>query len=186
MGEYQEGGARMSMSLLEPLLARLRLIVGRCVITATKYKGGEMLSDIGLVADEKRRNVELMQQYGFSSRPKGDVDGVAIFVGGSRENGVVIATRGECPELNPGEVMVHSPFGSGIKLKDDGSVELVTDSNTFRFVGDIETTGKMTVGGKLEADGEITAMRKSTRVSLSTHMHATAAPGNPSPPNPGS
>jgi phage gp45-like len=111
---------------------------------------------------------------------------VAIFVGGSRENGVVVATRGECPELKPGEVMVHSPFGSSIKLKDDGSIELVTDSKKFRFVGDIETTGKMTVGGKLEADGEITAMRTSTRVSLSTHMHATAAPGSPSPPNPGS
>ena len=45
----------MNMEFLEPLLARLRLIVGRCVITATKYKDGEMLSDIGLVADEKRR-----------------------------------------------------------------------------------------------------------------------------------
>lgn len=174
----------MNMDFLEPLLARLRLIVGRCVITATKYKDGEMLSDIGLVADEKRRNVELMQQYGFSSRPKGNVDGVAIFVGGSRENGVVIATRGECPELKPGEVMVHSPFGSSIKLKEDGSVELVTDSKKFRFVGDIETTGKVTVDGKIEAGGEITAMKNTTHISLSTHMHATAAPGSPVSPTP--
>ena len=180
----------MNMDFLETLLARLRLIVGRCLITATKYKDGEMLSDIGLVADEKRRNVELMQQYGFSSRPKGNVDGVAIFVGGSRENGVVIATRGECPELKPGEVMVHSPFGSSIKLKEDGSVELVTDSKKFRFVGDIETTGKVTVdgkieaGGAIEAGGEITAMKNTTHISLSTHMHATAAPGNPVPPTP--
>ncbi len=174
----------MNMDFLEPLLARLRLIVGRCVITATKYKDGEMLSDIGLVADEKRRNVELMQQYGFSSRPKGYVDGVAIFVGGSRENGVVIATRGECPELKPGEVMVHSPFGSSIKLKEDGSVELVTDSKKFRFVGDIETTGKVTVDGKIEAGGEITAMKNTTHISLSTHMHATAAPGSPVSPTP--
>lgn len=180
----------MNMDFLEPLLARLRLIVGRCVITATKYKDGEMLSDIGLVADEKRRNVELMQQYGFSSRPKGDVEGVAIFVGGSRENGVVIATRGECPELKPGEVMVHSPFGSSIKLKEDGSVELVTDSKKFRFVGDVEATGKFTVDGKIEAggviesDGEVIAMKKTTHVSLSTHMHPTAATGNPSSPTP--
>lgn len=181
----------MNMDFLEPILARLRLIVGRCVLTATRYKDGEMLSDIGLVADEKRRNVELMQQYGFSSRPKGDVDGVAIFVGGSRENGVVIATRGECPELKPGEVMVHSPFGSSIKLKEDGSVEVVTSSKKIKFVGDIETTGKVTVGGGIEAGGtietdvDVVAMRKTTLVHLSTHMHATAALGSPSPPTPG-
>lgn len=180
----------MNMEFLEPLLARLRLIVGRCVLTATRYEDGEMLSDIGLVVGEKRRNVEFMQQYGFSSRPKGNVDGVAIFVGGSRENGVVIATRGECPELKPGEVMVHSPFGSSIKLKEDGSVELVTDSKKFRFVGDVEATGKFTVDGKIEAggaiesDGEVVAMKKTAHVSLSTHMHPTAATGRPSSPTP--
>lgn len=162
----------MNASFLEPLLARLRLIVGRCVVTATKYKDGEMLSDIGLVADEKRRNVELMQQYGFSSRPKGGVDGVAIFVGGSRENGVVIATRGECPDLEEGEVCVHSPFGSSITLKKDGSVELATNSNKFRFVGDIEATG------------EVKAMCDGTFVTLTNHIHPTGV-GPSSKPTPG-
>ena len=162
----------MNMDFLEPVLARLRLIVGRCVLTATRYKDGEILSDIGLVADEKRRNVELMQQYGFSSRPKGDVDCVAIFVGGSRENGVVIATRGECPELKPGEVMVHSPFGSSILLKNDGSIELTTNSNKFRFVGDIEATG------------EVKAMCDSAFVTLTNHIHPTGV-GPSSKPTPG-
>jgi len=83
-------------SLIEPLMAKLRLMVGRCVISASRYKNGELLADIELVAGERRRNVEFLQQFGFSSRPKGDVEGVALFVGGSRDNGVVIATRGEC------------------------------------------------------------------------------------------
>lgn len=159
-------------SLIEPFAKRLRLMVGRCVISASKYSGGELLADLELVAGEKRRAVEFLQQFGFSSRPKGDVEGVALFVGGSRDNGVVVATKGDFPELEEGEVMVHSPFGSSIKLKKDGSVELVTSSNKFRFVGDVEATG------------EITAMKDTTPVKMTTHIHPTGV-GPSSSPTPG-
>jgi len=172
----------MNMEFLEPLLARLRLIVGRCVITATKYKDGEMLSDIGLVADEKRRNVEIMQQYGFSSRPKGDIDGVAIFVGGSRENGVVIATRGDCPELNPGEVKVHSPFGSSVFLKEDGTVEIESSGDVVVNTG--KSIGKLVVNGGIEATMDVKAYNNTTKpVSLAMHTHTSAA-GPTNPPTP--
>jgi len=159
-------------ALLEPILAKLRLMVGRCVILASKYKDGELLADIELVAGEKRRGVEFLQQFGFSSRPKGDVEGIALFVGGSRDNGVVISTRGECPDLKEGEVRVHSPFGSSITLKDDGTVELVTNSKKFRFVGDIEATGN------------VKAMCDAAFVTLAGHIHPTGV-GPSSKPTPG-
>lgn len=162
-------------SLIEPFLKRLQLIVGRCVISASRYRDGELLADIELVAGEKRRAVEFLQQFGFSSRPKGDVEGVALFIGGSRDNGVVVATRGECPDLKEGEVMVHSPFGSSITLKNDGSIELATNSNKFRFIGDIEATGEIAAKCDLAT----------TIVKLSTHEHPTAAQGSPSSPTPG-
>lgn len=159
-------------NLIEPVLAKIRLMVGRCVILASKYKDGELNADIELIAGEKRRSVEFMQQFGFSSRPKGDVEGIALFVGGSRDNGVVISTRGECPDLKEGEVRVHSPFGSSITLKDDGSVELVTNSKKFRFVGDIEATGN------------VKAMCDTALVTLAGHIHPTGV-GPSSPPTPG-
>lgn len=159
-------------SLVESLMAKLRLMVGRCVISASRYKNGELLADIELVAGERRRNVEFLQQFGFSSRPKGDVEGVALFIGGSRDNGVVISTRGECPDLKEGEVRVHSPFGSSITLKNDGSIELATNSNKFRFVGDIEATG------------EVKAMCDSAFVTLTNHIHPTGV-GPSSKPTPG-
>jgi phage gp45-like len=170
----KKGGAgKMSFeNLIEPVLAKIRLMVGRCVILASKYKDGELNADIELIAGEKRRGVEFMQQFGFSSRPKGDVEGIALFIGGSRDNGVVIATRGECPDLKEGEVRVHSPFGSSITLKDDGTVELVTNSKKFRFVGDIEATGN------------VKAMCDTAFVTLAGHIHPTGV-GPSSPPTPG-
>lgn len=158
-------------ALLEPIAKRIALMVGRCVVLASKYKDGELLADIELVAGEKRRGVEFLQQFGFSSRPKGDVEGVALFVGGSRDNGVVISTRGECPDLEEGEVRVHSPFGTGITLKKDGSIEFMTKSNKFRFVGDIEATG------------EVKAMCDGAFVTLTKHIHGTGVgPSTPAQP----
>lgn len=158
--------------LIEPVLKRIALIVGRCVVFATRYKDGEMLADVELVAGEKRRGLDFLQQFGFSSRPKGKVEGVALFVGGSRDNGVVVSTRGECPDLKEGEVRVHSPFGTMITLKEDGSIEFVTKLNKFRFVGDLEATGN------------IKAMCDTAFVSLAGHIHPTGV-GPSSPPTPG-
>lgn len=165
-------------ALLEPVLAKIRLMVGRCVIIASKYSDGELLADIELLAGEKRRGVEFLQQFGFSSRPKGDVEGIALFVGGSRDNGVVISTRGECPDLKEGEVRVHSPFGSSITLKEDGTVEMVTNSKKFKLVGDVE------IEGGIEATGDVKAMSKSAFVTLAGHIHPTGV-GPSSKPTPG-
>ena len=134
-------------ALIEPLRKRIGLIVGRCVVLASKYKDGDILADIELVAGEKRRSVEFLQQFGFSSRPKGYVEGVALFVGGSRDNGVVISTKGDFPELSEGEVMVHSPFGQKILLKSDGSVS-ITNKNGGSVV--MASGGKVTINNHLE------------------------------------
>jgi len=174
-------------SLIEPLMAKLRLMVGRCVISASRYKNGELLADIELVAGERRRNVEFLQQFGFSSRPKGNVEGVALFIGGSRDNGVVISTRGECPDLKEGEVRVHSPFGSSITLKNDGSIVSVPASGKkFIVASDLLVRGKMLGTGDVVAGVNEVAEKvvETGGISLQTHMHPTAVVGSPSTPTP--
>ena len=54
-------------SLIEPLMAKLRLMVGRCVISASRYKNGELLADIELVdkrieIDDKEKIVSLRRR----------------------------------------------------------------------------------------------------------------------------
>ena len=174
-------------AVVEKIMGRVRLMVGRCVILASKYNDGELLADIELVAGEKRRGIEFLQQFGFSSRPKGDVEGVALFIGGSRDNGVVIATRGECPELKEGEVKIHSAFGSSVLLKDDGSIvmtpasgkNIVAESNLL-CKGKLLATQDV-IAGVTDAGGTVI---ESGGFSLMTHTHLTAAPGSPSTPTP--
>ena len=161
------------MDIVETLLARLRLVVGRCVLTATKYKDNELLSDVELVAGENRRGLDYLQQYGFSSRPKGKVEGVALFIGGSRENGVVVATRSSNADLDEGEVKVHSPFGSSVYLKKDGSVEIESAGNVI--VKTDKGIGKLRVEGGIEATQDVKSMCDSLPISLTDHVHSSNA-----------
>lgn len=154
------------IEMIEKVVQKLRLLVGRCDVQSTKYKDGQLTADVELIAGEKRRNVEFLQNYGFSSRPKGNVSGVAVFIGGSRENGTVIATNGDdmTPKLEEGEVMVHSPFGQSIYLKKDGNIEISASS-----------TGQVIVNNDIVCKREVyaMAMTEATKVSLSKHIHAT-------------
>ncbi len=164
-------------NLLEPVFSRIRLMIGRCVVLATKYNSSDLEADIELVAGEKRRDVEFVQQYGFSSRPKGDVSGIALFVGGSRDNGVVVATHGDgsdmsaAKDLKPGEVMVHAPFGQTILLKEDGNIELKCGGPLNKVIchNDFECKGNV------RSEKEVSALYNgTTAVNLSMHPHPSA------------
>ena len=172
-------------AFVEKIMSRVRLIVGYCTVNDSKNSDDGMTVDAEFVAGEKRTDLDFFQQYGFSSCPKGSVDGVALFIGGSRENGVVIATRGGKQELEEGEVVVYSAFGSSIKLKKDGSIALSPASGK-----NVVTEADLLCKGKLLATGDVFAGVTDTGetivtaggVSLQMHMHPTAAPGSPSAP----
>lgn len=66
-----------------------------------------------------------------------------------------------------------------------GASKIKVSVPDIEFVGNLKVDGDITTTGGVDADGEVTAMKKTTNVKLSIHMHATAAPGNPSPPTPG-
>lgn len=172
-------------SLLEPIYNRLRLLVGRCIITATKYNKGDLEADVELIAGEKRRNIEFLQQYGFSSRPKGNVSALAVFVGGNRDNGAVIATNGDdfAANLEPGEVLVHSPHGQKILLKNDGSIEMEAASGKS-----IVCKNKIECP-EIDCSGDVSAQNVSAKVEVSgnmglihltKHTHVCSSPGSPS------
>lgn len=152
-------------------------MVARAVIESCK--NGSV--NIGLLAGENREGVDFMQQYGFSSRPKGNVSAVALFVGGSRDNGVVVASRGDDSdmgvELEEGEVAVHSPFGSVIHLKKDGSILMKpAEGARVRIDSELEVTNNIlstgdVAAGCVDVDGKIMDM---PAVHLKQHLHPTA------------
>jgi len=169
---------------LKPIYSRIKLLIGRAIINGSST-GKNPCVDATLLADEKRTDIPLVQQFGFSSRPKGKTQAVIVFIGGSRDNGVAVATRGEDADmvanLAEGEALMHSPFGQKILFTKNGDVEVTVKPGKEI----IYTADTFTVTGNLKVGGEVTAHadKLGLMVTLTGHLHPTGTgpSGKPTP-----
>lgn len=117
--------------IMEPLQRRIMLMVGRCVLNAVYDGNPAQLVQASMLADEVRDKMERMQEYGFTSVPLPGAQGVAVFVGGDRGHGIVIATgdaRYRVTGLQAGEVCIYTDEGDTITLKRGNLIEVETDT----------------------------------------------------------
>lgn len=76
--------------MLAPTARRLRLMVARAVVTAIGDAGKIQTGQVKLLDGEVRDGVEILGQYGFTSNPPGQREGLYFSVGGDRDNGVMV------------------------------------------------------------------------------------------------
>lgn len=118
------------MDNLAKLSRRIRMGITRAVLKLVNDKTGIQTAQISLFQNETKSNIERMQEYGFSSVPLPDCEGVAVFVGGTRDHGVIVATddsRYRIKNQSPGEVAIYTDEGSSIKLKRGKIIEINGD-----------------------------------------------------------
>lgn len=102
---------------------RLQLVVGLGRITTTNDGGIAQSAQIQLGALEVRDAMPRFAEYGFTSHPLPGCQGVVIFVGGDRSNGVIIGTNDQnarLKNLKPGEVAIYDDQGQSIWMKRTG------------------------------------------------------------------
>ena len=127
---------------------------------------------------ELRNNVARVENHGFSSLPLPGAKGIAIYLGGDRGNGIVVATvdaRYRPTGLNPGEAQLYMVDGAqkdgsggatrailqgllGWVAKLFGVTILIGDGNTqnvtitgsklIKLAGNVEIIGNLTVDGQ--------------------------------------
>jgi phage baseplate assembly protein V len=132
---------------------RIGLIIGRCILRAVNDAGGVQLVQAQLLADELQDDMERIQQYGYTSVPLPGAEGVAVFAGGNRDHGLVIAVedrRYRLKGLKGGEVALYDDLGHKVHLTRDGIVidgagQQVTITNTpkTRIESDLDVTGEI-------------------------------------------
>lgn len=156
---------------IAPLNRRVMLMIARASINVAK----DATAQVTMLDGETRDDVDRMQEYGFASRPKGKSDALVVFVGGSRDHGVIVASadkRGR-PALEEGEVAMWTP-DVVVKITKDKNVE-ISGAEKILFPCDLEVTGNIKVSGDVELPSGI---------KLGTHKHPTAGTGAPSTPIP--
>lgn len=118
--------------VVEPLAVNLRLIVSRAVLDAVDDSKGIQVVKLSLLAGEVKE-VERMQNFGFTSVPPVDSEGVTVFVGGDREHGICLALdhrEKRLKNLTVGQSALYDESGAKIWLKNDGSIDIQASNDT--------------------------------------------------------
>lgn len=142
--------------MMAPLKRRVMGMISRAVIEAIKDSSGIQQLNIAAMAEEKYTNVPRVQEYGFTSHPLPGAEAVTVFLGGSRDAGVVIAVddkRYRLTALAQGEVALYDDLGSKVHLKRGGNIDIQTSTKVKLIAPNTEVTGNLKVLGNLEVVG---------------------------------
>lgn len=118
---------------LSPLIKRIRLALGRGIIRLVNDATGVQQIQASLMKNETRSGMERFQEYGFTSVPLPGAEMAAIFIGGSRDHGLIIATedrRYRLKGLAGGEVALYTDEGDSIVMKRGNEIEVTTNKYT--------------------------------------------------------
>ena len=145
--------------LTKPVADRAALAIARAILRVVDDTLPIQAVQADLLSGETRDRVERMQEYGFTSVPLPGCRGIALFVGGDRSHGAVIATednRYRKKGLGAGEVAIYTDEGDSIYLK-RGRIIQITAAN-----GVVVNAPTVTV-----ASGDVIA----SGISLVNHVH---------------
>jgi phage baseplate assembly protein V len=152
--------------ILQPLKARVLLMVGRAIIAAVKDSTSIQEAQLSALKGESLDGVQRIQEFGFTSNPPPGSEAIIVALGGNRENVVIIATDNRevrIKNLASGETAIYTNDGTYIHLKKAGQVEvkaatkLTVDVPDSEFTGNIKVLGKAEVVGTSKLTGAVTA-----------------------------
>jgi phage baseplate assembly protein V len=147
-------------TVVQEIGRRIAMALARCVLTLVNDKAKMQLVQVTLLADEVKDDVEHFQMYGFTSVPFDGAEGVALFLGGGRDHGIVVCLddrRHRLTQLQQGEVALYTDEGTKFVLKRNKVVALDCD--------DFEVTCKTL---KLNASSSVTVTSPSVDVNESS------------------
>lgn len=161
---------------------RVMMAIARGVVKGVSDDGKRQTVQVELLKDELRDGVERMQNYGLTSYPHPGGDATVVFVGGNREQGIVLAFENRqfrVVGLQQGEVCLYDDLGNRVSLlRDMVKVEAVTHleaiAPTIKIVGAVTIEGSLAVNGTSTLTGNIATTGTITNNGKnigSTHRH---------------
>jgi phage baseplate assembly protein V len=106
--------------VVAPLQRRVMSMISRGIVVLVNDSTKIQTTQVSVMAGEVQSNVERLQQFGFTSVPLPGAEAVVLYVGGSRDHGVVIAADNRqlrITSLKPGEACVYNSQGDLVHVK---------------------------------------------------------------------
>lgn len=121
---------------------RVRNMIGRCILSVINDDTKLQSLQIEALDGEVHDGAERVQNYGFTSHPHADAEGVVIFPSGLRSHPIVIAVddrRYRLTGLRQGEVALYDDLGQKVHLKRDG-IEIETPMDVRITAANVNVT----------------------------------------------
>lgn len=196
------------MSIFNELKRKVMMMVANGIIEVVTNSGApQQKAKLSLFAGELRENFDLFQDYGFTSRPLDGAEAVAVCVGGSRDNGLVIATEDSRYRVavENGEVCIYTDEGDKVHFKRNNIIQVdcntklqincpavqITHPNGSGSPVLLQVDGNIVANGNIDASGNITDQDNTNNTNMAnmrqiynTHTHpetgsTTNAPSQP-------
>ena len=161
--------------LTRPLRNRIAMMIARGVVRLVDDTTKLQLLQLGLMQGETRE-LERFQEYGFTSVPLPGAEAVALFRGGDRGVGLVVAVddrRHRLKDLTEGEVALYDDLAKHIHFKRDGTLEI--SAPIIRLVAStkIVLEAPLLEGGAAGASKKL--LTEDAIPILNTHTHSGGA-----------
>lgn len=159
--------------LIAPVMRRLRLMIGRAVITVVNDSLKEQNLQVTSLDDEPLDDVERPQNYGQFSVPLAGAEAIVVSLGGDTDSAVALVVedrRYRPTNLVAGDSGIYHYEGHRIRLTKDGraiitckTAEVYADEKVAvttplaTFSDNVEVGGDLLVKGATESKGNITA-----------------------------
>ena len=175
-------------ALLDKLQRGIRLMIGRCVISAVDDAGGLQRLQLKALADEVLDLRERFQEYGFTSWPLQGAEAIMVSLGGNRTNTVVIAVEDRRYRFKvgeEGEVALYDDQGQVVHIKRNGvhiaaqNILLQTDG-TCRIDADrLELHGRTAIQRDVHGKGDEETWTGGTAWHTETYTTGATDTSNP-------
>lgn len=112
--------------MLLPIKRKISLLLQKALVQSVTDSKNIQLVKVKLGSDDIKDMVERLQPYGLTSVPSEGAEALVGFIGGNRDNGVVIMiddSQSRKKDLLPGDVAVYRKGGPYMILKSD-SIEV--------------------------------------------------------------
>lgn len=158
-------------------LTRLANLVSRAVLRRVDDSKRMQLVQLTALEGETRADIERVQQYGFTSVPKEGAEAVAVFPGGDRSLGFVIATddrRYRLTGLQAGEVALYTDQGDKVVLERGGTIRVTASTKVVIAAPLVELAGNTEAAVKGTTFRSADAAFDSSLASAATTLAAAA------------
>lgn len=171
-------------------MSLIRNMLARAVVKLIGDSGGRQTAQLEVTKGELIDDVPRIQQYGLTGNPpSAGTDAIVIFLGGDREQGMIIAMENQAYRiagLQTGEVALYDDLGNVVKLGRE-QLEVTATIKLVATAPDVEITA--TGSAKIAAGASsITITPSGVAISSATlthngknigatHIHTQTQPG---------